>query len=105
MDSNIVLIPLANTLAPVLGLLAISLPVVGIYIAKRYFALRTRELELESEHASRELVARVTALELRQGAVEKAVGSLSGVRTDLLEPPPAQHELPSADQPSRQRTR
>ena len=88
MDPNIMLVPLTSTLVPVLILLAIGLPIVGIYVANRYFGLRSKELELESQQYARELVARVTALELRQGAVEKAVTSLSGVRSDLLEPPP-----------------
>lgn len=105
MDAPVMLIPLANALTPVLILLAIGLPIVGIYIANRFFALRTKELELESQHSSRELVARVSALELRQGAVEKAVVSLSGVRADLLEAPPQSERDLQAAAASRLRER
>jgi hypothetical protein len=94
--NNLMLVPLASALTPVLVLLAIGLPIVGIYVANRYFGLRNKELELESSQNTRELVARVAALELRQGAVERAVTSLSGVRSDLLEAPPHPDSSPAA---------
>ena len=94
MEPNLMLIPLAHALTPVLILLALGLPVVAILISNRYFALRTKELELESGQNTRELVARVNALEMRQGAVEKAVMSLSGVRHELLEAPPVIESAP-----------
>ncbi len=88
MDSNVLLVPLANVLTPVLILLAIGLPIFGIYLANRFFALRTKELELETQQHGRDLVVRVAALELRQGAVEHALTSLSGIRSELLTAPP-----------------
>ena len=68
-----------------IGIIPISLT----FITK-YFKLRTRELELEGEHHAREHESRLRGLEMRQAAMESALGSLSGVRrSDLLEGPPA----------------
>ncbi len=104
MDPNLGLAPLAHALVPVLILLSMTLPIVGIYVANRYFGLRSKELELESSQSTRELVARVTALELRQGAVEHAVTSLSGIRSELLAAPPLAESGHSGAAAQRQRT-
>ena len=104
MDPNFMLIPLANTLVPVFVLPAIHLPIMGIYAVNQFFGLRNKELELESTQSPRELVARVTALELRQGAVEHAVTSLSGIRSELLTAPPVAEPGERGAATARQRT-
>lgn len=85
----------AEAITPVLVLLACGAVPVSLVFISKYFKLRTRELELEAQHHAHEHEARLRAMEMRQAAVESALGSLSGVRrSDLLEGPPAADPLP-----------
>lgn len=80
----------AEAVTPVLIIMALALGPVSLVFISKYFKLRTRELELEAEHHAHEQEARLRAMEMRQAAVESALGSLSGVRrSELLESPPA----------------
>jgi cytosine/uracil/thiamine/allantoin permease len=80
----------AEAVTPVLVIVALALGPVSLVFINKYFKLRTRELELEAQYHAHEQEARLRALEMRQAAVESALGSLSGARrSDLLEPPPA----------------
>ena len=85
----------AEAITPVLVILALAAVPISLVFITKYFKLRTRELELEAEHHAHEHEARLRAMEMRQAAVESALGSLSGVRrSDLLEGPPAADALP-----------
>ncbi len=90
-------------LQAVMVIVALALGPVSLVFISKYFKLRTRELELEAQHHAHEQEARLRAMEMRQAAMESALGSLSGVRrSDLLEGPPAD-SLPGS--PSRLRER
>jgi hypothetical protein len=86
MDPNVLL---AKEFAPVFAMLALGLPLVGMFVAKWYFGLRKKELELEAQLHGRELEARLKGLEMRQAAVEKALSSIAVMpRTELMQAPP-----------------
>ncbi len=98
MDPNL----FTDGLQATMVIMALALGPVSLVFISKYFKLRTRELELEAEHHAHEHEARLRAMEMRQAAMESALGSLSGVRrSDLLEAPPSAESL--AGGPSRVR--
>ena len=89
----------AEAITPVLVILSLAAGPIGLVFITKYFKLRTRELELEAQYHAHEHEARLRAMEMRQAAMESALGSLSGVRrADLLEGPPAADALPPLPQ-------
>lgn len=88
---------LGEVIGPAIAILVMGAIPVSIVFMNRYFKLRTREMELDAELHSRELDARLHAVESRQGATESAItalaNSLSIGRSSMLEPPPAEARL------------
>lgn len=91
---------LANALAPVLAMLALGIIPTSLVFITKYFKLKTRELDLESELHGRELGSRLAAMEARQQAMESALTAIANgfaaaqqqrnepMRASLAEPPP-----------------
>ena len=65
---------LANALAPVLAVLALSVAPIGILWVLKSHKLRMRELDLEEKMLPRNAEARLAAIETRLAAIEQAVG-------------------------------
>jgi hypothetical protein len=97
---------LGEVIGPAIAILVTGAIPISIVFMNRYFKLKTREMELDAELHSRELEARLNAVEARQGATESAITALANGlsigRSSMLEPPPAEpsrlpHEADAGD--------
>jgi hypothetical protein len=87
-----VLHSLGEVIGPAIAILVMGAIPISIVFMNKYFKLKTREMELDAELHSRELDARLHAVEARQGATESAITALANGlsigRSSLLEAPP-----------------
>ena len=68
---------LVEIFGPTLGVLAIGLIPISLVFMSKYFKLRTRELELQSQLHGLEAQARIRAMETRQAAMESALQAIA----------------------------
>jgi hypothetical protein len=89
-----VLHSLGEVIGPAIAILVMGAIPISIVFMNKYFKLKTREMELDAELHSRELDARLHAVEARQGATESAITALANGlsigRSAMLEPPRAE---------------